>query len=281
MTEKLNREEEKRRQKEEWQRANRQSKEHKDHKGLGLIHKKTDAEQHKASTTEAVRQEPTGLASHPTSPPSEAPPRPTPITTRPTTPPNTTAPPADKALSPKSPESPKSGSDRRVKSWIAKRFSHKPSHHKTHDSSRKSSSSSDSADAEHKKGFVGGAALTGASHPDSSMRDVALAGRRSSEAEVESERVSRFDRDGAGVPADVEGRSLRSIPTELDVPLDPVGGVHAHAHVQPHEGAGKQGTTEQYEEARDTFESEKLAPPVPVGRSSESPARDSKFREVL
>ncbi len=92
------------------------------------------------------------------------------------------------------------------------------------------------------------------------------------------------------VDEDTRGRS--AIPRERE-PITQSQFVHEEidkGHVDPaltrhtKESESSTGGGEEFEEARDTFDTEKLSPPGVIGgteRKSDSPARDSKFSEHL
>ena len=147
---------------------------------------------------------------------------------------------------PMSPSSPSDGS--KVKNWLKTKFSRRMS---------KAQQSSASTSAEKEKdagsGFVGGAALTGASADDSSaslgaksssVRDVAMAGK-AKEPEVPQ----------------------RGRPEKRD------------SEVSALSEAGP-ADDEEFQEARDNFD-EDLAPPPTFSAKGNSPVRSAKFTEEL
>lgn len=142
---------------------------------------------------------------------------------------------------PLSPGSSPDGS--KVKNWLKTKFSR-----------RMSRGQKPKSEEGNDKGFVGGAALTGASvnngsnsslnNRDSSIRDVALAGKTSG-------------------PEERPGRTVRRTSDVSSI--------------------SSMGDGDEFEEARDNFD-EGLAPPptFPAGPAkSSSPVRDSKFHEVM
>ncbi|KAL8956244.1 MAG: hypothetical protein Q9183_006367 [Haloplaca sp. 2 TL-2023] len=83
-----------------------------------------------------------------------------------------------------------------------------------------------------------------------------------------------------------EGRSRSSSPVSSlssDEGEHPRGRSQLRREVTGSEENNGNGGNEEFEEARDTFETEKLAPPAPLkeSRASDSPIRDSKFSEDL
>lgn len=170
---------------------------------------------------------------------------------------------------PMSPDkSPKSGN---VKNWLKSKFSKRNS--KMVEKSEKTSpqGSPESIKAE---SFVGGAALTGAATNDStislgekstSIKDVALAGK---EKEVEKE-VLTPAAPPVGVESTYAGES--STAAEAARPISRASTVSA-----------MESDEDEFQEAKDHFDSE-LTPPQPkfVADKSHSPARDSKFIEII
>lgn len=217
----------------------------------------------------------------------------------------------------------------KVSSWLKTKFSRR--------ASKPAKPESTTAPAEGKeKGFIGGINLTGADasntssdHGDSSVREVALAGKdpapNTTEASLVSptaqhdELYSASDRSvhtgptGAGGAAqrdslsspsisslssdeDMRGRS--AVPRERNPePVTQTQSAHEAVEEMPidpalmHPGKDKEsesstGGGDEFEEARDRFDTEKLSPPAAgilggAGRKSDSPARDSKFLEDL
>lgn len=225
----------------------------------------------------------------------------------------------------------KTKESRGVSSWLKTKFSRRASKSINPEST---TSATDTKD----KGFVGGANLTNpeasnpsSDHYDSSMHDVAMAGKDTTglatTAPELSPVVSPNDEDlysaspkAAGglqrrsissdsissLSSDEDTRGRSAIPRERE-PLNQQEFLNQELrsgeHVDPALVAGKQldpslisgqvkgesstsGVGEEFEEARDEFDSEKLSPPdksVVAGRdhASGSPARDSKFSEDL
>ncbi|KAK4698048.1 hypothetical protein P7C71_g104, partial [Lecanoromycetidae sp. Uapishka_2] len=231
------------------------------------------------------------------------------------------------------PASPKGKDSKGVSSWLKTKFSRRAS------KPIKPESTTDSKE----KGFVGGVNLTGpegsnttsSDHGDSSMREVAMAGKETAHtpaANTDPAIVSPTTDDGlydaspkatgalrrstsspsiSSLSSDEDTRGRSAVPREKE-PLtakefvrseikegehvDPtLAGPHVAAdapNVDPalisahgKDPSSSAGGGEEFEEARDTFDSEKLSPPAAgfaVGeRKSDSPARDSKFLEDL
>jgi Eisosome protein 1 len=192
-----------------------------------------------------------------------------------------------------SPSSPSKGQSK-VKSWLAGRFR------------RSSKAAKDSDDADTRKsGFIGGASLTGASSAvdgdedktrEASMRDVAIAGRPTTHQLVTNPRP-----DLPGSPVS-ESRGLKDSDGASISSLSESGEEATRKKEKLHRGRlgfkdrllGKANTRasndtdeEEFEEARDTFDEAKLAPPPKLTatgvatKASASPVRDSKFSENL
>ena len=180
------------------------------------------------------------------------------------------------------------------------------------------------------KGFVGGASLTGpdasntsSDHGDSSIREVAMAGKDTTPTTTEAPLVSptanedlysastssphtgptaagALQRESlssasiSSLSSDEDTRGRSAIPRERE-PITQNQLVHEEidkGHIDPaltrlaKESGSSTGGGEEFEEARDTFDTEKLSPPAAgvvggAGRASDSPARDSKFSEDL
>lgn len=182
----------------------------------------------------------------------------------------------------------------RVKSWFSERF-HRPG---------KGGKDGEEGEAR-KPGFIGGASLTGASPPSDgaeemtrveSMQDVALAGRPTVHKLVTSPQteqpVSPIDESQERKGTDAASISSLSDTGEEDI----------SKAKKPQRGRlgfkdkllGKTNTrtsndtdNDDFEEARDTFEEEKLAPPPKLTaanvtmKARGSPVRDSRFSENL
>ena len=224
------------------------------------------------------------------------------------------------------PSTSKSAKDKdtgKVSSWLKTKFSRR--------ASKPAKPEPTTAPTEGKeKGFVGGANLTSpdvsntsSDHGDSSVREVALAGKDTAPTATEAPLVSPTTNDelysastrslhtgptaagalqreslsSASVSSlssdeDTRGRSV--VPRERE-PITQDQFVHEEmdkGHIDPaltrhaKESESSTGGGEEFEEARDTFETEKLSPPATgvlggTGRKSDSPARDSKFLEDL
>ena len=210
----------------------------------------------------------------------------------------------------------------KVSSWLKTKFRR---------ASKPAKPESTTAPAESKeKGFIGGVNLTGpdtsktSSDPgDSSMREVALAGKDTAPTMTEAPQVSptahndlysasdrslhtgptatgALQRDSLSSPSisslssDEDTRGRSAIPREREPitqkefvqeelekeRIDP-----ALTH-EPRQSESSAGGGEEFEEARDRFDMEKLSPPAAgaiggTGSKNDSPARDSKFSEDL
>lgn len=211
----------------------------------------------------------------------------------------------------------------KVSSWLKTKFSRR--------TSKPAKPETTTAPTEGKeKGFVGGASLTGpdasntsSDHGDSSMREVAMAGKDTASTTTEPPLVSPTVNDDlysastrslhtgptaagaiqhealssasiSSLSSDEDTRRGRSsIPRERE-PITQDQFIHEEidkGNVDPalmrpaKESESSTGGGEEFEEARDTFDSEKLNPPAAgviggTGRK-DSPARDSKFLEDL
>ena len=226
------------------------------------------------------------------------------------------------------PSTSKSAKDKdtgKVSSWLKTKFSRR--------ASKPTKPESTSAPVEGKeKAFVGGASLTGtdasntsSDHGESSMREVAMAGKDIASPTTEAPPVSPTAQDdlysastrnvatgptatGALQRESLSSASISSLSSDEDtrrgrsaIPrerepttqnqilrqetdkghIDPALTGRAEEASESSTGAG-----DEFEETRDTFDTEKLSPP-PAGilggteRKSDSPARDSKFSEDL
>ena len=230
------------------------------------------------------------------------------------------------------PTSSKAKESKGVSSWLKTKF------RRTSRTTKPEISTGAAADTK-EKGFVGGANLTApeASKPssdqgDSSMREVAMAGKDTTAAAPElspvvspndeelysastrsnnkasgaiqrqsssSPSISSLssDEDTRGrsnVPRDRQPLSQREFLNEelksgehVDPDLVAEGRLDPNLLTRSEKGeSSSAGVGEEFEEARDTFDSEKLSPPDKSvvggkGRTSDSPARDSKFIEEL
>ncbi|KAF6227277.1 hypothetical protein HO133_008720 [Letharia lupina] len=211
----------------------------------------------------------------------------------------------------------------KVSSWLKTKFSRR--------ASKPAKPESTTAPSEGKgKGFVGGANLTGpdasntsSDRGDSSMREVALAGKDPTATTTEAPLVSPTANDDlysastrslhtgptaagalqreslssasiSSLSSDEDTRGRSAIPRERE-PITQSQFVHEEidkGHIDPaltrhtKESESSTGGGEEFEEARDTFDTEKLNPPAAgvlggTARKSDSPARDSKFMEDL
>ena len=226
------------------------------------------------------------------------------------------------------PSTSKSAKDKdtgKVSSWLKTKFSRR--------ASKPAKPESTSAPVERKeKGFVGGASLTGtdasntsSDHGESSMREVAMAGKDIAPPTTEAPPVSPTAQDDlysastrnlatgptatgalqrdslssasiSSLSSDEDTRRGRSaIPRERE-PITQNQFVREEAdkgHIDPALTSRAEETSEsstdagdEFEETRDTFDTEKLSPPAAgilsgTERKSDSPARDSKFSEDL
>lgn len=226
---------------------------------------------------------PERVVSAPVIPPSEPTPAPeippatlTLAPDEPSQPPSTTkepsAPNSRTATSPQtSPTSPKG--DSKVKSWLKGKFSRRAS----------KTPKTEARENEISKPFVGGAALTGPSvsnssldRRESSVRDVALAGRQGSGEDVQEPEGGLYSASEEG--SNSKGMKRNSSPSISSLSSD---GDDPRGRSDRRRSSSSHG--DEFEEARDTFD-EKLAPPPTfgsAGRASDSPVRDSKFLEDL
>ena len=210
----------------------------------------------------------------------------------------------------------------KVASWLKTKFRR---------ASKPAKPESTTAPAESKeKGFIGGANLTGpdasktsSDHGDSSMREVALAGKDTAPTTTEVPPVSptahndlysasdrslhtgptatgALQRDSLSSPSisslssDEDTRGRSAIPREREpitqkefvqeeLEKDRIDPALTH---EPRQSESSAGGGEEFEEARDRFDTEKLSPPAAgaiggTGSKNDSPARDSKFSEDL
>ena len=211
----------------------------------------------------------------------------------------------------------------KVSSWLKTKFSRR--------TSKPAKPESTTAPTEGKeKGFIGGinltgpdASNTGSDHGDSSMREVAMAGKDTVLTTTEPPPVSptahdnlysasdrslhtgptaagALQRDSLSSPSisslssDEDTRGRSAIPRERE-PITQDQFVHEEmdkGHIdpalthRPQESESSTGGGEEFEEARDRFDTEKLSPPAAgilggTERKSDSPGRDSKFMEDL
>ena len=226
--------------------------------------------------------------------------------------------------------SPKPKEGKKVSSWLKTKFSRRTS------KATKPESTTPAIDSK-EKGFVGGANLTApeiskpsSSHGDSSMREVAMAGKdttavgpelspvvspndedlysastRSPKAAAGVQRQSSSSPSISSLSSDEDTRGRSNVPrdreplSQKESPIDEMkSGENVDPALVPEEHvdpallkhskteSSSAGGGEEFEEARDTFDSEKLSPPDKsvvggAGRASGSPARDSKFIEEL
>ena len=208
---------------------------------------------------------------------------------------------SERATSPTSPTK-----ESKVKSWWTKRFSR---------SNKPAQTSEDIATEEAEKkpaGFVGGASLTGAAASttspsderprEDSMREIAMVGRTStnetgdgglysaSEPEVSPPAQEDLERRGRSSP------SVSSISWSDDDQAEQTNKPRGRTGLRDRlmgkttsKVSNEEDKEDEFEEARDTFEEEKLAPPPKLttvsgdagARPGGSPIRDSKFSEDL
>ena len=224
--------------------------------------------------------------------------------------------------SPTAPKSTKEKDTGKVSSWLKTKFRR---------ASKPAKPESTAAPTETKeKGFIGGANLTApntsntsSDHGDSSMREVALAGKDTAPTTTEAPSVSptghddlysasdrnlhagptaagALQRDSFSSPSisslssDEDTRGRSAIPRERE-PITQKQFVQEEiekGHIdpaltrEPRQSESSAGGGEEFEEATDRFDMEKLSPPAAgilggTGRKSDSPARDSKFSEDL
>jgi len=177
------------------------------------------------------------------------------------------------------PMSPNTASNAKVKNWLKSKFSRRMS---------KSTKSSSTGEKEKKEeGFVGGAAFTGASannssaslgQTPSSVRDVALANTdKTTKSTTEHEREPSISDSISATPtpaaAEEEeeeriGRTSRRASTVSSLEQD-------------NKLQKKETEDEEFQEARDNFDEDLAPPPTFPAEKSNSPVRDSKFKEVI
>ena len=181
-----------------------------------------------------------------------------------------------------SPTSPKGES--KVSSWLKNKFSRrtskatsKPEVMPTTETSSKVVAGGATPEAGH------GASTTSVGHHESSVREVAMAGRQESGGPDEREGAAVEDDDdlyAASGRENIGQARRRSTSSVSSLSSDGVAG-RGRSGLRREEAASSPG--EEFEEARDHFD-EKLAPPPTfgtVGRVSDSPVRDSRFQEDL
>ena len=226
------------------------------------------------------------------------------------------------------PSTSKSAKDKdtgKVSSWLKTKFSRR--------ASKPAKPEPTSAPVESKeKGFVGGASLTGtdasntsSDHGESSMREVAMAGKDIAPPTTEAPPVSPTAQDdlysastrnlptgptatGALQRESLSSASISSLSSDEDtrrgrsaIPREREPITHNQfvrdetdkGHIDPaltgraeEASESSTGGGDEFEETRDTFDTEKLSPPAAgilggTERKSDSPARDSKFSEDL
>lgn len=227
------------------------------------------------------------------------------------------------ATGPTTSKSTKDKDTSKVSSWLKTKFSRR--------ASKPAKPESTTAPTESKeKSFIGGVSLTGpdasntsSDHGDSSVREVALAGKDAAPATTEAPLVSptahddlysasdrslhtgptaagALRRDSLSSPSisslssDEDTRGRSAIPRERE-PITQKQFVQEEVekgHIDPaltsesRESESSTGGGEEFEEAKDRFDTENLSPPAAgvlggTGRKSDSPARDSKFLEDL
>ena len=203
-------------------------------------------------------------------------------------------------------------SEGKVSSWLKNKLrrSSKPA--------KPESSKADTPEsAGNEKGFVGGASLTAATSAsksstnpskDGSVREVAMVGKSLSTAPAptSTSTTSPAEVTSAALPTDVASNDddndddLYAASTQDKGPKhstrssSPVSSLSSDEGEHPRgrsqlrrevTGSDENGGEQEFEEARDHFETEQLAPPAPLkgtlGMASNSPVRDSKFSEDL
>lgn len=147
-------------------------------------------------------------------------------------------------------------SNGKVKSWLKTKFAR-----------RMSRGSKSIADKEKEKsGFIGGAALTGASANNStvSLSQVPSAAATTSRSGKAAENPAVAP--AVVEPTDDDQRIGRSARRASDV--SPVSSLHT-------------ADEDEFQEARDNFDEDLIPPPTFAAEKSSSPVRDSKFHEVI
>jgi hypothetical protein len=152
----------------------------------------------------------------------------------------------------------------KVKSWL-KRFSRRSS------KAQKPTDFPEKTEPDNSSGFIGGAALTGASAGSAS--NVSLGAQSSSV------------RDVALASSAGKTRSQESLDREPESALleraDTVSTVSSLSDVGPTEDADVEEEEEEFQEARDNFDEDLAPPPTFPAQKSSSPARSTKFVEQI
>lgn len=171
------------------------------------------------------------------------------------------------------PKSPKS--DSKVSSWLKSKFSRrtskppKPESHDPENSGKAPISSVPTPTA---------GASSGLNRDDSSVREVAMAGKMDDGAD----NWKVLDDDLYVAPGSEPVMKRQQNTSSSVSSLSDVEGTRGRSELR-REMTGS-SESEEFEEARDHFDSEELAPPASFnnnGRASDSPVRDSKFQEDL
>lgn len=170
----------------------------------------------------------------------------------------------------RSPTSPKG--DSKVKSWLKGKFSRRAS----------KTPKTEARETESSKPSVGNAVLTRPSgsessldRRDSSVREVALAGRQDSGTDTQGV-------EGGLYSASEDGGKGKAVKPNSSPSISSLSSDGDDGRGRSDRRRSSSSLADEFEEARDTFD-EKLAPPTfgSVGRASDSPVRDSKFLEDL
>lgn len=171
------------------------------------------------------------------------------------------------------PLSPTSSSNGKVKNWLKSRFSR-----------RSSKSMKSSGDKGKEEGFVGGAALTGASANNST----ASLGVNNSSAREAAASTGKAKEEIIGPVSPVEPVSGPTVDhdtePEVEGEEERIGRpAHRASDVSSMEPVEKRETADddEFQEARDNFDEDLAPPPTFPAEKSSSPVRDSKFIEAV
>lgn len=172
------------------------------------------------------------------------------------------------------PKSPKG--DSKVSSWLKSKFSRRTS--KTPKPEISPSESNSRPPISNVPTTAAGASTSSLDRDDSSAREVAMAGKGYAGADNgKMDDDDLYAASGREPVKKCQGTASSSVSS-----LSDSDGTRGRSELR-REGTGN-SHSEEFEEARDHFDSEELAPPASFnnnGRASDSPVRDSKFQEIL
>ena len=172
------------------------------------------------------------------------------------------------------PKSPKG--DSKVSSWLKSKFSRRTS--KTPKPDISPSESNSRIPISNEPVTTAGASSSSLDRDDSSAREVAMAGKRYAGAN----NGTMVDDDLYAASGNEPVKERQETASSSVSSLSDSNGTRGRSELR-REGTGD-SHSEEFEEARDHFDSEELAPPASFnnnGRASDSPVRDSKFQEIL